>query len=328
MIRAGRILLIFAVLCFWVASRGAAAEATTIRIGVLKFGTVNWELNVIQHRGLDKAEGIELEVVEFASKQATTVALQGGAVDMIVTDWIWVSRQRGEGADYTFVPYSTMVGALVVPIGSPVTSLAELRDRRLGIAGGPVDKSWLLLRALARKRHGIDLDGEVEKVFGAPPLLNEQIKAGRIDAVITFWPYAVRLEAQGMRRLIGVNEAMRDLGIESRLPLLGYVFREGWGNAQRDRVLAFVRASRKAREILRQSDAEWERLKPLTKAEDQATLVALREAFRAGIPEEWGEPERRDARRMFDILRELGGDRLVGGTRELQAGTFWPGVNF
>ncbi len=305
-----------------------AVEAAKIKIGVLKFGTVNWELDVIAHHGLDRAEGIELEVLKMANKQATAVAFQGRSVDMIVTDWIWVSRQRAEGADYTFVPYSATVGALVVPADPAIKTLADLRGKRLGIAGGPVDKSWLLLRALARKKHGFDLDGEVEKVFGAPPLLNEQIKLGRIDAVITFWHYVARLEAAGMRRLIDVNEAARELGIESEVPLLGYVFSEAWGEAHRDEVLAFVRASRKAKEIMRQSDAEWERLKPLTKAEDMATLTALRDGFRAGIPDKWGEAEQRDARRMFGILSELGGSKLIGASQELQAGTFWPAVTF
>lgn len=60
-------------------------------MGVLKFGTVSWELDTIKHHGLDAAEGIDLQVVELASNQATQVALQGGAVDMIVSDWLWVS---------------------------------------------------------------------------------------------------------------------------------------------------------------------------------------------------------------------------------------------
>ena len=169
---------------------------------------------------------------------------------------------------------------------------------------------------------------EVEKVFGAPPLLNEEIKAGRIDAVISFWHYVARLEAAGMRRIAGVNEAARELGVESSVPLLGYVFHEAWASAHQAEVLALVRASRKAKEIMRSSDAEWQRLKPLTKAKDEATLAALRDGFRAGIPEKWGEAEQRDARRIFDILSELGGAKLVGSSRELQAGTFWPALIF
>src|SRR5262245_46912318 len=94
---------------------GAEAQAGTVKIGVLKFGTVSWELDVIKQHGLDKAAGIDLSIVELANNQATVVALQAGEVDMIVTDWLWVTRQRAEGTRFTFVPYSTSVGSLVVP---------------------------------------------------------------------------------------------------------------------------------------------------------------------------------------------------------------------
>src|SRR5262249_59473080 len=64
----------------------------------------------MQTHGLAAREGVEPRVVALASPNATSVALQGGAVDLIVTDWIWVSRQRAQGRLYTFVPYSLTVG--------------------------------------------------------------------------------------------------------------------------------------------------------------------------------------------------------------------------
>src|SRR5262245_23843364 len=95
----GLLLLPFVTLC------SEPATAGTIKLGVLKFGTVNWELDVIKANGFDKAEGLDLEVVELANTGATTVALQAGAVDVIVTDWLWVTRQRADGARFTFVPF-------------------------------------------------------------------------------------------------------------------------------------------------------------------------------------------------------------------------------
>ncbi len=304
------------------------SEPERIRVGVLKFGTVNWELDVIKHHGLDRAEGIRLDIVQLASKQATAIALQAGGADAIVTDWIWVSRQRNEGQDFTFVPYSAAVGALVVPANSPIKTLADLEGKRLGIAGGPLDKSWLLIRALAERRYGIDLDTTVDKVFGAAPLLSHQIESGKVDAVISFWHYAARLEAMGMRRLIGIDEAARALGIAANVPMVGYVFRETWAAEHEDAVVGFIRASRKAKEILRTSDAEWERLRPLTKADNDATLTALRDGYRAGIPTAWGDAEQADASRLFAILGELGGEQLVGSGKQLADGTFWAGIRY
>ena len=118
-----------------------AEDRATIRVGILKFGTVNWELDAMKRAGLDTAAGVDVELVPFAGEDATAVALQAGSVDMIVSDWLWVSRLRATGADYTFVPYSTSVGSLMVPGDSDVRGLGDLKDRSIGVAGGPLDKS-------------------------------------------------------------------------------------------------------------------------------------------------------------------------------------------
>ncbi|HET6519167.1 MAG TPA: ABC transporter substrate-binding protein [Geminicoccaceae bacterium] len=311
---------------------GAAAQAAglgEVRVGVLQFGTVSWELDVIEHHGLDAAEGFDLRVQGYASGEATNVALQGGAVDAIVDDWLWVSRQRADGKRLVFLPFSTAVGALMVPPESDVQDLADLEGRRLGVAGGPVDKSWLLVRALAAERHGgMDLAGAVELAYGAPPLLNQKALSGELDAVLTYWNFAARLEARGFRELVGVEEAVKALGIGSEVPQLGYVFREAFADDNPELLAAFARASRAAKVILAESDGEWARIRPLTGAEDDATFEALKARFREGIPERWGEAERADAAELYRILARLGGERLVGSATELAEGTFWAPVSY
>ena len=49
-----------------------------IRIGVLRFGTVSWELDVIRQHALDAAAQVAIEPVELATPQASQVALQAG----------------------------------------------------------------------------------------------------------------------------------------------------------------------------------------------------------------------------------------------------------
>ena len=233
----------------------------------------------------------------FAANDAADVALMGEAVDGIVEDWLWVSRLRGEGVPLTFIPYSSSVGALMVPADGSIDSLADLDGKRLGIAGGPLDKSWLLIQALA-KEQGVDLAEVTELVYGAPPLLAEKFKSGELDAVINYWHFAARLEAEGHRRLIDVTQAQEALGVPADTPQLGYVFREEWADEHPDLVQAFARASRAAKVIMDESDEEWERLRPLTRAEDDATLDALKRRYREGIVHSWGDagaPGRRDS---------------------------------
>jgi NitT/TauT family transport system substrate-binding protein len=305
-----------------------AADLGAINIGVLKFGTVNWELDVIKHHGLDAKQGFTLEVSNFASNDAAVVALMGEAVNGIVEDWLWVSRQRAEGVPLTFIPYSSSVGALMVPADGSIAGLADLEGKRLGVAGGPLDKSWLLIQALAKERDGVDLAEVTEVVYGAPPLLAEKFKSGELDAVINYWHFAARLEAEGHERLIDVTEAQEALGVPADTPQLGYVFREEWANEHADLVQAFARASQAAKEIMDQSDEEWERLRPLTQAENDAALDALKRRYREGIVHKWGEQERGAAGKLYGVLAELGGEELVGRSPVLVDGTFWPGVSY
>ncbi|HEY1922926.1 MAG TPA: ABC transporter substrate-binding protein [Tepidisphaeraceae bacterium] len=301
-----------------------AASMATVRVGVLRFGTVSWEIDVIRHHGLDAAVQIAIEPMELATAQAAQVALQASQVDIIVVDWLWVARQRGAGADWTFVPFSNAVGALIAPANSPVRDVADLAGRSLGIAGSPLDKSWLILRAYASQRYGFDLDAKADKTFGPPPLLAEQMKAGRLDALLTYWPFAAKAEAEGAHSILTVEDAVSALGIAAGVPYIGHTFAQHWAEQNPTLIDGFVAASRHARSILATSDAEWQRLKPLMGVADDSEMLRLRDWYRRGIPRSWDEPERRAAAQLFALLAKIGGPDLVGPISAVPPGTFWP----
>ena len=309
-------------------SSPSLAATEKIRIGVLAYGTVNWELDTVKHHNLDREEGIELVVTKSSGKNSSAIALQGGAVDAIVTDWIWVSRQRSAGADYTFVPHSIAVGGLMVRPDAGIQSLDDLRGGKIGVAGGPVDKSWLMLRAYAKKKIGVDLLDVVEPTFAAPPLLNKIMLKGEIPAALNFWHYTARLKSAGMIELISINEILAVLGLERQPPLIGWVFSEKWAADNENAVKGLLRALRRAKSILASSNAEWDRLRPLVKANDENTFVALREAYRAGIPNSFGDKDVAVARQLFSTLVQYGGRDLVGDSTALESGTFWSGFRY
>lgn len=305
-----------------------AAEPRTVRVGVLKFGTVNWELDVIKHHKLDEKEGFTLDVQPFGGNDAADVALMGGAVDAIVEDWLFVSRQRADGVPLTWIPYSSSIGAVMVRADGPVQGLADLKGRRIGVAGGPLDKGWLMLQAYGRDKAGIDLAKDAEPAFGAPPLLTEKFKSGELDAVLNYWNFSARLEAEGHRRLVEVASVQEAYGAPATTPQLGYVFKQAFADANPALVEAFARASRAAKEVLKTSDAEWDRLRPVTRAESDAVQAAFMRRYREGIVERWGEAERRSAADLYRVLARLGGEKLVGKGGELAPGTFWPNLSY
>ena len=309
------------------ASDASVQEPKTLRVGVLQFGTVSWELDVVEHHGLAKREGIALDIVPLSSTNALNVALQSGDVDMVVGDWIWVSRQRAAGREFTAFPYSLQVGSLLVQPNANIDSIEALKGKKVGVAGGPVDKSWLLMRAYARQTLNEDLTALVRPTYAAPPLLNELALRGELPALINYWHYAARLEAAGMKPLFDTTEILPKLGVEASVPLLVWMFDEQWAEKNWQLVNGFLRATYAAKRILARSEAEWERIAPLTQAENNATLRVLRERYRQGIPYRFGEDEVKAARKTFAILAREGGTELVGPSTRLSPGTFWRGFH-
>lgn len=302
----------------------AAPLPHKVRIGVLAFGTVNWELVAIKNEGLDQKYQLDVDVQTLASPEAGKIGLQAGSVDMIVTDWIWVAHQRQNGSDFRFIPYSTHAGALIVPAESQIRSVTDLPGKKLGIVGGSLDKNWILLRAWAQKQYGIDLDATVEKVFGAPPLLNQQIIQGKLDALLNFWHYAARLEAQGYRRVLDGREVIKGLGINETVPNLGYVFKAAWAKSQGPSLDAFLKASGEARKMLCDADDAWNKILPLTQEPDQKIQAALRREYCRGIVTQWSDPERQSVAKIYALIHQTGGEQLTGSSETLPEDIFWP----
>jgi len=202
-----------------------------------------------------------------------------------------------------------------------------LKGRKLGVAGGPVDKSWLLLRAYAKKNEGFDPAEEADVKFGAPPLLNELAMRGELEGLLNFWHYGARFRAAGHQDVLSIPDMLSGLGIDRTLALIGWTFDENLAETKPGAMEAFLASSYEAKKLLLESDEEWERIRPLTKAQDDETLIALRDAYRAGIPRSFGESEQSTAAEIFKVLAEEGGEKLVGGSTELNPGTFWKGFS-
>jgi NitT/TauT family transport system substrate-binding protein len=301
---------------------GKAADPPTFRLGVLPFGTVSWEAALIRARRFDDAEGFRLDTVRLAGTDAARIAFLGGQVDAIVSDLLWAARLRNDGRAVRFIPFSSTEGALMVPAASAVTRLADLKGKRIGIAGGPLDKNWLLLRAAA-EREGTDLVAAASLAFGAPPLLSEKLQSGELDAALLYWSFSARLEAKGFRRLISADDVTRRFGIEGKVALLGYLVDEPRDAARTQLVSALVRASRNAKVALGADEAAWQVVRPLMEAPDDATFQMLRRYFLDGVPDRPVGAERADAERLYAVLAELGGEKFVGRGTTFPAGLYW-----
>ena len=203
-------LLRIALIAILTVAAANAGAADRLRLAVQKTGTLAWELDVIKAHGIDRQLDLAIETMELASTEAGKIALKGGAADVMLSDWLWVARERSLGDDFVFYPSSSTLGAVMVPAQSSIRDVADLKGRKLGVAGGPLDKSWLLLQAFAL-RAGVDLRREATIVYGAPPLLSEKALQRENDATLTFWNFCAELEGKGFKRAIDMEAIERRL---------------------------------------------------------------------------------------------------------------------
>ncbi|MDJ0448967.1 ABC transporter substrate-binding protein [Methylocystis sp. JR02] len=301
----------------------APAQAEKLRLALQKTGTTGWEMAVVKGFGLDKAVGLELEVTELASPEAGKIAIQGGSADLIVSDWLWVARERAQGAKLTLYPYSTGVGAVMTRDAS-IKSVKDLVGKKLGVAGGPLDKSWLMLEAFALKQ-GVDLAKSATILYGAPPLIAEKAVQGEIDAALEFWNFAADLEGKGFARAIDIVDVEKALGAKGNVVITGYVFDDAFAARNKDVLARFFTMAGKAKTLLATDDKAWAAAASRIGQKDAATLDIYRKRYVAGIPKRSIAEEEKDAAALYKVLAETGGEKLVGPGKTLAPGTFYKG---
>jgi NitT/TauT family transport system substrate-binding protein len=110
---------------------------------------------IIKAHGLDKRAGLDLQTTELASTEAGKIALKGGSADIIPVGLaVGDARARWAMASPS-IPIRAH-SAPMVPAQSSIRTIDDLKGKTIAVAGGPIDKSWLLLQAFAR-RSGVDL---------------------------------------------------------------------------------------------------------------------------------------------------------------------------
>lgn len=297
-----------------------------LTLGVQATGTVKWELAAMAALGIDKKHHLELDIRDVADSKAGQIALQAKEVEVILSDFVWVSLQRHQGNMVAMVPHSLTVGGLMVDPAAGIASIADLKGKTLAVSGSPVDKSYVILAADYNKLTGGDLTEDASAKFGAPPLVNELITGGQAQASLNLWNWNSRAKLAGKTELISVADMLKDLGVSETPPLLGWAFFDDTARAKKKELKAFLDASFETKAALLSDDSVWDQIRDVMNVgDDDALFTQLRDDYRAGIVTKYAASNMKAAEESFAVMAKFGGSDVVGDATEIADGTFYKG---
>jgi sulfonate transport system substrate-binding protein len=173
----------------WLTPAAWSAPASTIRIGFQKGGGL---LAVMKRQGvLEKAFGATgqaIKWIEFPAGPQMLEALNAGSIDFGTTGAPPPIFAQAAGIDLVYVgaePAPIAGEAVIVPANSPVTTVAQLKGKRVAFQKGS-GSHLLLVAALRRAGLGIR---DIQPIFLAPSEARAAFAGGNIDAWVVWDPY-------------------------------------------------------------------------------------------------------------------------------------------
>jgi sulfonate transport system substrate-binding protein len=183
----------FAALGF--APQARAQDATVLRIGYQKYGT----LTLLKARGdLEKRlapQGISVKWTEFPAGPQLLEALNVGSIDFGTVGEAPPIFAQAAGADLVYVanqPPAPAAEAIVVPQGSALKSVADLKGKRVVLNKGS-NVHYLLVRAL--EKAGLQYT-DIQTVFLPPADARAAFERGAVDAWVIWDPFLAAAEKQ------------------------------------------------------------------------------------------------------------------------------------
>lgn len=245
--------------------------------------------DVIVGEGLDTANGIALEPVEFTPDAAEQAILTGQADTGFFALVSW-AKVRAEGQDIVMLgPIQTNHGAVLVQADSEFETLEDLQGQRIATLS-PVSGLYTSMQVLSAQL-GLSWTDDFEIISGPPPGLVAFLEGGDVEAIVHFEPTVSQLLASGNYRAVMTPAEAWEESTGEPLLMLGVAAPRAWVDANPEAAAGLEQAVRDALTLLA-GDQEVIREYLSAFDLDEATLdIAVERMAEIYIPESGEEVE-------------------------------------
>ena len=225
---------------FLAAAAPAAAQrpATEVNYGQITVSALNWPFLIAERQGFFAEQGIQLSKIVGGNTAATSQALVAGGTDLAQMNLVQLLAANTAGADLVVVAGDTMVPIYTLIVDPAVKSYAELKGKRLAVAGPTDPLNYVLARMLAA--NGLTpADYDMVPVGGTPDRLAAVLKKVVAGSLLT-QPDDFRALASGL----GALGRSTDYVDHFQYTVTGT--RRDWAQKNKQLVVSFLRAYVKA----------------------------------------------------------------------------------
>jgi sulfonate transport system substrate-binding protein len=174
---------------------------STIRIGFQKYGT----LTVLKAKGdLEKRLaplGVSVKWTEFPAGPQLLEGLNVGSIDFGTVGEAPPIFAQAAGADLVYVanqPPAPSAEALIVPKGSPIHTLADLKGKKVALNKGS-NVHYLLVKLL--EKQGLNYN-DIQVVYLPPADARAAFESGSVDAWVIWDPFLASAQRQLGARVV------------------------------------------------------------------------------------------------------------------------------
>jgi NitT/TauT family transport system substrate-binding protein len=205
-------------------------------------------LYIAQDDGLFAQQGLHVTIEKIPSSQAILADQMKGQVDITAGSYVAYISAQAAGARFRILAEASILGpgtrALVTNEDSPITTLAGLAGRKIGVNG--INSIGTLLVSALLAEHGIS-PKKVDFVTDQEgfPSMPGQLHDGAWNAAFLAEPYiTVAGEEYGQPMLADLDQ-----GATLNFPIDGYVATQAWAQQHPKTAAAFVRAVEQGQKI-------------------------------------------------------------------------------
>jgi NitT/TauT family transport system substrate-binding protein len=260
-----------------------ASAEDIFETSILAFGVTQVLISEVIRDVTGPPNGILLKVESMHDARSIYVAMRANEYDFYMPGWITVADMRAREEVFVKVidvPYIAPVYLYTLVDSGSINEMSDLKGKRIGLMGTAASTSAQIFKLQLKRYYDIDLDSDLDVLYGAPPVIHEALKKGDLDVVLNTPSVVPELLDDTKFKVITEQSTLWEETEGYPLLTVGLVTYDELLDNNPDGVKRFVKAEREAIQYLIDNPQKAEKLiSSIMELPEGETLSTLTKVF-------------------------------------------------